>query len=110
MINIRQHSRLERFLEKHLSGDSISYRKILAIFLPVLIDQAFVFGLNILNTAMISSSGVSAISAVSMVDSLNIFLVSVFIALSTGGTVVVAQYKGKDNRKMVSKAAAGNIT
>lgn len=101
---------MERFFERHLSGDSISYRKVLAIFLPVLVDQAFVFGLNILNTAMISSSGVAAISAVSMVDSLNIFLVSVFIALSTGGTVVVAQYKGNDNRKMVSKAAAGNIT
>lgn len=106
----RQRTGLKRFLEKHLSGDSISYRKIFAIFLPVLIDQAFVFGLNILNTAMISSSGVAAISAVSMVDSLNIFLISVFIALSTGGTVVVAQYKGQDNNKMVSRAAAGNIT
>lgn len=110
MINSKQYTWLDSFLEKHLSGDSVDYHKILAIFLPVLIDQAFVFGLSILNTAMISSSGVAAVSAVSMVDSINIFLVSVFIALSTGGTVVVAQYKGKDNSKMVSKAAAGNIT
>lgn len=99
-----------KFLEKYLSGESINYHKVLDIFLPVLIDQAFVFGLNILNTAMISSSGVAAVSAVSMVDSLNVFLVSVFIALSTGGTVVVAQYKGNGNRKMVSKSAAANIS
>lgn len=99
-----------KLLEKYLSGESINYHKVLNIFLPVLIDQAFVFGLNILNTAMISSSGVAAVSAVSMVDSLNIFLVSVFIALSTGGTVVVAQYKGNGNRKMVSKSAAANIS
>lgn len=110
MTNLEQHIGLDRFLEKYLSGDSIEYNKVLAIFLPVLIDQAFVFGLNILNTAMISSSGVAAVSAVSMVDSLNTFLVSVFIALSTGGTVVVAQYKGTENDRMVSKSAAGNIT
>lgn len=110
MIKFIQNTGFHRFLEKHLSGESIDYHRVLSIFLPVLIDQAFVFGLNILNTAMISSSGVAAVSAVSMVDSLNVFLVSVFIALSTGGTVVVAQYKGIGNRKMVSKSAAANIS
>lgn len=110
MISIKKNIKLESFLQRHLSGESINYHKVFDIFLPVLIDQAFVFGLSILNTAMISSSGVAAVSAVSMVDSLNIFLVSVFVALSTGGTVVVAQYKGKGNSKMVSNAAAGNIT
>lgn len=97
-------------LEKHFSGESISYRQIFAIFLPVLLDQAFVVCMNLLNTAMISSSGVSAISAVSMVDSVNIFLINVFIAVSTGGTVVVAQYKGSGNDTMVSKAAASSIS
>ena len=110
MINSKQYVGLDRFLKKYLSGETINYHKVLAIFLPVLIDQAFVFGFSILNTAMISSSGLAAVSAVSMVDSLNIFLISVFIALSTGGTVVVAQYKGNGNNKMVSKSAAGNIT
>ncbi|MDP4151846.1 MAG: MATE family efflux transporter [Bacillota bacterium] len=110
MIETEQPSLFKGFLDKHLSGESIEYQKIFSIFLPILVDQAFIFGLNILNTAMISSSGVAAISAVSMVDSLNIFLVSIFVALSTGGTVVVAQYKGTENNKMVSKAAAGSIS
>lgn len=74
----------QRFLEKHFSGESIDYRQIIALFLPVLVDQAFVVGLNLVNTAMISSSGLAAISAVNMIDSLNIFLISVFIAVSTG--------------------------
>ena len=51
---------------------------------PILIDQAFIIGLNLVNTAMISSSGVSAVSAVNMVDSLNIFLINVFVAVATG--------------------------
>ncbi len=83
---------------------------VVAIFIPVLVDQAFVIILSLLNTAMISSSGVAAVSAVNMVDSLNIFLVNVFIAVSTGGTVVVAQYKGSGNDPMVSKAAAGSVS
>ncbi|MDU0202583.1 MATE family efflux transporter [Paenibacillus sp. MAH-36] len=97
-------------LNKYLSGESIDYRQVISLFLPILIDQAFLVGLSLVNTAMISSSGVAAISAVSMVDSLNMFLVNVFVAIATGGTVVVAQYKGSGNDKMVSKAAASSLS
>lgn len=96
-----------RLLEKYLSGRSIDYRQIIGLFVPLLVDQVFIVGLHMINTAMISSAGVDAISAVNMVDSLNIFLLSIFVAVATGGTVVVAQYKGSGNSIMVSKATAG---
>ncbi|MBS5915142.1 MAG: MATE family efflux transporter [Paenibacillus macerans] len=88
----------------------MDYRQVIALFLPILVDQAFIVGLNLVNTAMISSSGVAAVSAVNMVDSLNVFLINVFVAVATGGTVVVAQYKGSGNDRMVSRAAAGTVT
>lgn len=72
-------------LEKYLSGEGMDYRQIIALFIPILIDQAFIIGLNLVNTAMISSSGMAAVSAVNMVDSLNIFLINVFVAVATGG-------------------------
>lgn len=97
-------------LDKFFSGQSMNYRQVIAIFIPILIDQAFIICLNLLNTAMVSSSGVAAVSAVNMVDSLNIFLVNVFIAVATGGTVVIAQYKGVQSDAMVSKSTAGAIT
>lgn len=106
-VNVKQGS---LFLEKYFSGQSIDYRQIISLFIPILVDQAFIVGLNLVNTAMISSSGVAAVSAVNMIDSLNIFLISVFIAVSTGGTVVVAQYKGSGNDLMVSKATAGAVS
>ncbi|MBY0014437.1 MATE family efflux transporter [Paenibacillus typhae] len=99
-----------RLLDKYFSGDTMDYRQMISLFIPILVDQAFVVGLNLVNTAMISSSGVAAVSAVNMIDSLNIFLISVFIAVSTGGTVVVAQYKGSGNDLMVSKATAGAVS
>lgn len=103
-------NRSQRLLDKYFSGETMDYRQMIALFIPILVDQAFVVGLNLVNTAMISSSGVAAISAVNMIDSLNIFLISVFIAVSTGGTVVVAQYKGSRNELMVSKASAGAVS
>lgn len=110
MSNFQLKRKADGFLNKYFSGDSINYHQIFSIIIPILVDQAFVVGLGLLNTAMISSSGVAAVSAVSMVDSLNIFLVNVFIAVATGGTVVVAQYKGCGNDRMVSKAAAGSVS
>nr|WP_081757008.1 MATE family efflux transporter [Gorillibacterium massiliense] len=88
----------------------MDYRQMISLFIPILIDQAFIIGLNLLNTAMISSSGVAAVSAVSTIDSLNVFLINVFVAVATGGTVVVAQYKGSGNDSMVSRAVSSSVT
>ncbi|EGG36662.1 MATE family efflux transporter [Paenibacillus sp. HGF5] len=107
---VRLRTRMNGLLSNHLSGESMDYRQIFALFFPILIDQAFIIGLNLVNTSMISSSGVSAVSAVNMVDSLNIFLINVFVAVATGGTVVVAQYKGSGNAMMVSRASAATVT
>jgi len=103
-------SNADSFLTRHFSGDTLDYRQILSIILPLLIDQAFLVCMNLVNTAMISSSGLAAVSAVNMVDSVNIFLINVFIAVATGGTVVVAQYTGRGNQKMVPKALAGSVS
>lgn len=97
-------------LNKYLSGESMNFKRIFGIIIPILVDQACLILMSLLNTAMISSAGVAAVSAVSMVDSLNIFLVNVFIAVATGGTVIVAQYKGSGNSKMVSKTAVQAIS
>jgi len=88
----------------------MDYKQIFGISFPIFVDTAFIVLMGILNTAMISSSGVAAISAVSTVDTLNIFIVSVFIAVATGGTVIVAQYKGSRNHKMVCRSAAQSIS
>ena len=97
------------FLHRHFSGDTLDYKQILAIFVPILADQAFLTLMSFLNTAMISTSGEAAVSAVNMIDSINNFLVSVLIAVSTGGTVVVAQYKGKGDLSRISKSIGATI-
>ncbi|MDQ0058087.1 putative MATE family efflux protein [Paenibacillus harenae] len=102
-------TQMNAYLNKYLTGESMDYKQIIGLYIPILIDQAFIVGLNLVNTAMISSSGVSAVSAVNMVDSLNLFLIHIFVAVATGGTVVVAQYKGSGNDQMVARATTGSI-
>ncbi|MBP1995718.1 MATE family efflux transporter [Paenibacillus eucommiae] len=107
-MNIKQKTVF--LMNKYFTGESIDYKQIIAIIVPIFVDQAFIILMSLLNTALISSSGVAAISAVSMVDSLNLFLINVFVAVATGGTVIVAQYKGSGNQEMVSKAASQAIS
>ena len=110
MASLALRRRADSLFTKAFTGEGMDYRRVLAIFLPVLVDQAFVSCMNLFNTAMVSTSGMAAVSAVNMVDSLNFLLVSIFIAISTGGTVIVAQYKGNGDDKMVPKAAGGSIS
>jgi putative MATE family efflux protein len=109
-LAVKMKPRTVSLLDKYFTGESIDYKKLFAIIIPIFVDQAFLIIMSLLNTAMISSAGVAAVSAVSMVDSLNIFLVNVFIAVATGGTVMVAQYKGSANPEMVSKTATQAIS
>ena len=109
-IELKGKNRAVLLLEKYLTGKSTDYRQIFSIMIPIFVDQAFLILMSFLNTAMISSAGVAAVSAVSMVDSLNIFLIGIFIAVSMGGTVIVAQYKGSGNSEMVSRTATQAIS
>ncbi len=84
-----------------LEGEGISANETFSILLPVIIDQFFLVSFNFMNTAMISSSGAAAISAVNMVGSINIFLVQVFVAIGLGGTVLISRtHGGGDHRQL----------
>lgn len=106
------HSKVRRFIDqlKHFySGKDVSYRFILSLVFPVVLDQFFLVSFNFINTAMISSAGTTAVSAVSMVGSLHFFLVNVFTAIGLGGTVLMAQYFGKKEMNQLSKVCSGTV-
>ncbi|MDR1600015.1 MAG: MATE family efflux transporter [Oscillospiraceae bacterium] len=63
-----------------------------------MLEQALTFTIGMADTVMVSGLGESAISAVSLVDQLNMLLLQVFGSLATGGAVVAAQYIGRQDR------------
>jgi putative MATE family efflux protein len=75
------------------------------LMLPLLLEQLLIVVMSIVNSMMVSSVGEDAVSAISLVDSINILLTNVFAALATGGAVVTAQYLGRKELHMAGKAA-----
>lgn len=87
-----------------------SKKDLLRLFLPALIEQFLSTMIGVVNTMMVSGLGAYAVSAVGIVDSINFVTMNLFLAVSTGATVVIAQHLGADNKKDASKTAAQSIT
>ena len=103
---------IERFtalLETYYSGDLFSYKEIYGMWSPLILDAFFINAIAMISTSLVSSSGEDSIAAVSMINPLGALLICGFSALSTGGTVVVAQYKGKGDDEDVSRASGQTI-
>ncbi|MFV0344323.1 MAG: MATE family efflux transporter [Anaerocolumna sp.] len=102
---MRQGSRVDIFLERKLGSGLFTYKTIFAMLIPLILDHFFINAINLLTTAMISSSSQESVSAVSMIAPVSMIMWAVFSAISVGGTVVVAQYKGSGNEEKTRNAA-----
>lgn len=76
---------------------------------PVIIEQAAAVLMNMISTMISAKLGDAAISAIGSVGTINMLVISVFSALSTGGTVVVAQYLGQKNQEKAEHSAAAGL-
>lgn len=95
-------------MSKQLTSKYFSYQEIFAMLVPLILDQFFISIIYLLTTAMISSSSQESVSAVSLVSPIYMMIYAVYSAISSAGTVIIAQYKGHgDAEKM--KSAAGQI-
>ncbi|GAA4654075.1 EmmdR/YeeO family multidrug/toxin efflux MATE transporter [Anaerocolumna aminovalerica] len=103
-----QGSKVDLFLERQFGSMLFTYKKIFMMLIPLILDQFFINIIGLVTTAMISSSSQESVSAVSMINPLSLIIWAVFSAISVGGTVVVAQYKGSGNEAKI-KDAAGQV-
>ncbi len=75
------------------------------LVLPIFLDQLLLAGVGIVSTLLLSYAGEAAVSAVSLVEMLNVLIISLLLAVSTGGTVVLAQIIGSKRLEFAQKAA-----
>ena len=102
---IKEGSRVDRFLSRQLSSSYFSYRQIFSMLGPLILDQFFVSVIGLLTTAMVSSSSQESVSAVSLISPLYMMIYAIYSAISSAGTVIIAQYKGQGNVEKMKKAA-----
>ena len=75
------------------------------LIIPLVVEQLLVITVGFADTVMVASVGEAAVSAVSLVDAINILIVQAFFALASGGTVVCSHYLGCKNKKSAKEAA-----
>ena len=87
--------------KKHL----FTNKQLWALLVPVVVEQILNSLMGTADTMMVSNVGSAAISAVSLVDSINVLVIQVFAALAAGGTIICSQYMGQKNTKNATDAA-----
>lgn len=84
---------------------SFSTKELWLLLLPVIIEQLLNSLMGMADTMMVSHVGSAAMSAVSLVDSINILVIQVFAALATGAAIICSQYLGKGDTEGANRAA-----
>ncbi len=70
-------------------------KDLVRLLIPLIIEQFLAVAVGMADSIMVASVGESAVSAVSLADSVIILLINIFAALATGGAVVAGQYIGQ---------------
>lgn len=85
---------VKKIVLKPSTSRLFSDRDLMALFLPLVIEQALKYSLGLVDSVMIASVGEAAISGVSLIDFVMSFITSLFAALLVGGSAVVSQHIG----------------
>ena len=82
-----------------------SRKQLAAIILPLLLQNLLSIAIGMADSIMVSNKGDAAFAGVSLVNSLDAVLVTLFSALSAGGSVVLAQAMGRKDQDYACNAA-----
>lgn len=75
------------------------------IYYPLLMETLLSVTVGICDTMMVSQAGEAAVSGVSCFNTIQVFLISLFSAFGTGGSVVCGQLLGMGNKERARFAA-----
>ena len=78
---------------------------LLALFLPLVIEQFLEYTVGLASSIMVAHVGEAAVSGVSLGDFVMALLISVFNAIATGGAVIAGQFLGKRQEADARKSA-----
>lgn len=93
--------KINYLLDRQFSSTMFTHREIFRMLLPLVLDNIFINAIGMLTTSMISSSGQTSVSAVSLINPITTLILCLLNAIAAGGTVVVAQSKGQGNIKKI---------
>lgn len=78
---------------------------LMALLIPIVVEQLLNSLMGMVDTMMVSNVGSEAISAVSLVDSINNLVIQIFSAMAAGASILCSQYLGGGDREGCNRAA-----
>ena len=82
-----------------------SNRDLKKLILPLLVEQLLAVSVGMIDIIMVSSVGETAVSGVSLVDTIGVLIIYMLSALATGGAVISAQHLGRKDNDGANMAA-----
>lgn len=83
--------------------DKIFLKSMLAIAIPIALQNLITSSLNMVDTLMISSLGQSSIAAVGLANQLFFFYILITFGINSGSSIFIAQYWGKEDIPSIRK-------
>lgn len=80
-------------------------KDLIKLLAPLIVEQILAVLVGMADVVMVAAVGETAVSGVSLVDSISLLIIQLLAALATGGSVVCAQYLGKKSPEKACKAA-----
>lgn len=97
-------TKIDSFMTRQLSSSVFTWREILQMTVPYVLDSLSIMFIGMLITALISKNGEASVAAVSLVGPIGNLIVCLFNGICAGGTVVIAQCCGKNDPKLIRRA------
>ena len=90
---------------KRTKGYLFTNKELYWLIIPLLIEQFLAIFVGLADSVMVASVGETAVSAVSLIDTIMVLLINIFVALATGGAIVAGQALGRKNQEEGCEAA-----
>ena len=80
-------------------------RALAAMVIPEMLAGVLAIVAGLVDSVMVSAAGEAAVSAVSLVDTVNLLFITAFTGMANGGSVMTSQYIGNKNLKSACVSA-----
>lgn len=74
-------------------------RALIAMVIPEMLAGILAIAAGLVDSVMVSAAGEAAVSAVSLVDTVNLLFITAFTGMANGGSVITSQFVGKRDYK-----------
>ena len=82
-----------------------SNRTLVGMVIPEMLASVLAIVAGLVDSVMVSAAGEAAVSAVSLVDTVNLLFITAFTGMANGGSVITSQYVGSRNNKQACTSA-----